>query len=156
MTDHARPLNARGRAAAAAMGMAMRRLGLVPDVILVSSSRRTLQTLEALSPWQETPLIEPMDGLYLASAAALLEALRGVAETVRSVLLLGHNPGLHELAVQLAAPGGLAPLVRRLGEGFPTGALGEFALIGPWSSLAHGRARLQRFLTPRELVDPGG
>jgi phosphohistidine phosphatase len=157
MTDHARPLNARGRQAAAAMGAAIRDLGLVPDVVLVSSSRRTLQTLEALTPWAEMPLIEPMDALYLATAPAILQILGGVAETVRSALLIGHNPGLHDLAIELA--GGEAVLARgpyrRLTEGFPTGALVEYALTGPWARMREQPAahatRLLRFLTPRDL-----
>jgi phosphohistidine phosphatase len=155
MTDHARPLNARGRQAAAAMGHALRHLGLTPDMVLISSSRRTLQTLEALTPWEETPLIEPMDALYLAGVPALVQIIAGVAETVRSVLLIGHNPGLHDLSVALA--GGEAAVAaspfRRLGDGFPTGALVEYAVTGPWSGLSSsGQTRLLRFLTPRDLT----
>src|SRR5437868_14410257 len=67
LADHARPLSPKGRRATAAMRQAMRDLGLQPDIILVSSSRRTLETLEALEPWDETPLVEPMDALYMAS-----------------------------------------------------------------------------------------
>lgn len=157
LSDHARPLNARGRAAAAAMRGAMLELGLAPDVVLVSSSRRTLQTLEALEPWDDSPLVEPMDGLYLATLPQLLQALRGVAETARSVLLLGHNPGLHELAVHLVGPRATPPAdatTRRLVEGYPTGALAEFAIPGPWSQLGEGGGRLVRFLGPRDLA-PG-
>ncbi len=72
LSDHARPLNARGRRAARAMAAAMRDLGLAPDVVLVSSARRTLQTLEALGPLEGPPLIEPMDDLYLAPWQRLL------------------------------------------------------------------------------------
>lgn len=157
LSDHARPLNARGRAAAAAMREAMAELGLAPDIVLVSSSRRTLQTLEALEPWADSPLVEPLDGLYLATLAQLLKALHGVAETARSVLLLGHNPGLHELAVHLVGPAAMTqanPMTRRLGEGYPTGALAEFAIPGPWGTLDEGGGRLVRFLGPRDLA-PG-
>ena len=94
LSDHARPLNPRGRQAATAMRAAMINLGLSPDLVLVSTAKRTLQTLEALEPWSETPLVEPMDSLYLASAATLLSTIQAVAETVRSVLLVGHNPGI--------------------------------------------------------------
>jgi phosphohistidine phosphatase len=156
LSDHARPLNARGRRAAAAMGQAMRGLGLAPDVILVSSARRTLQTLEALEPWEETPLVEPMDALYLAPAGQLLEVLNGVAETARSVMLIGHNPGLHELAQVLVGEASMTltnPDLRRLAEGFPTGALTEFSIAGPWASLAAGGGRLLRFLAPRDLPE---
>jgi phosphohistidine phosphatase len=156
LADHARPLNARGRAAAAAMGGEMRRLGLAPDVVLVSSARRTLQTLEALKPWDETPLVEPMDTLYLASGEQLLAVLHGVAETARSVLLIAHNPGMHELAMMLTGEAAMrqdTPTTRKLAEGYPTGALAEFSIAGPWWQLHQGGGRLLRFLLPRDLPE---
>jgi phosphohistidine phosphatase len=158
MPDRDRPLNARGRRAAAAMRQAMRDLGLVPDVVLVSTARRTTETLEALEPWDDTPLIEPMDSLYLASPAQLTAALRGIAETVRSVLLIGHNPGMHDLALSLAGPGavpGGGKNERALATGFPTGALAEFVVAGSWRDLHEGSGRLVRFLTPRMLEGAG-
>ena len=108
LSDYARPLAQRGVLAAAAVRRAMQEHGLQPDLVLVSSARRTLQTLEALEPWDETPLIEPMDGLYLAGAEQLLGVLRGTPETVRSAMLVGHNPGVHELAVLLVGAHGMA------------------------------------------------
>jgi phosphohistidine phosphatase len=156
LSDHARPLNARGRVAAILMRKAMGDHGLCPDIVLVSSSRRTLQTLEALEPWDDTPLVEPMDALYLASAEHLLGVLNGVAQTARSVLILAHNPGLHDLAMQLvgdAAMGGDDEMTRRLAEGYPTGALTEFAVATPWATLKPGGARLMRFIAPRDLPE---
>src|SRR4051794_30394995 len=129
LSDHARPLNARGRRAAAAIRAAMRELGLAPDIVLVSSARRTMQTLEILEPWDETPLIEPMDALYLATARRMLKVLQGVAETARSVLLIAHNPGMHELAVMLAGEQAIQSgndAARRLAKSYPTAALAEF------------------------------
>ncbi len=155
LPDHARPLNARGRRAASAMAAAMTGLGLAPDVVLVSSARRTLQTLEALGPWDEQPLIEPMDLLYLADAERLAGVLAGVAQTARSVLLLGHNPGLHELALLLAeaaAPPQHTGDLARLRRAFPTASLVEFTIPGPWSLLREG-SRLIRFLTPADLPE---
>ncbi len=154
MPDHARPLNPRGRLAAASMRDVMEGLGLAPDVVLVSSSLRTRQTLEALEPWAETPLVEPLDSLYLATAATLEKTLRGVPETVRSVLVVGHNPGLHEFAVRLVGAHAMSyanPDLRRLAEGYPSGALAEFTVAGPWSTLDEGGGRLVRFLCPRDL-----
>jgi len=158
MPDRDRPLNARGRRAAAAMRHAMHDLGLAPDVVLVSTARRTLETLDALEPWDDTPLIEPLDSLYLANPMQLIAALHGVAETVRSVLLIGHNPGLHDLAISLAGPqamrgGGEAE--RALDAGFPTGALAEFVVAGSWWDLREGGGRLVRFLTPAMLEGSG-
>jgi phosphohistidine phosphatase len=152
MPDRDRPLNARGRRSATAMRRAMRDLGLAPDLILVSSAKRTLETMSALEPWDDTPLIEPLDDLYLGGEARLLGTLQAVTETVRTVLLIGHNPGMHELAVALTDPRVSADsLVRRINEGFPTGALAEFSVTGPWSRLKAGSPRLMRFLTPRML-----
>lgn len=163
LPDHARPLNPRGQRAAAQMRGAIRDLGLIPDVVLVSSARRTLQTLEALEPWDESPLIEPMDRMYLATAPQLLALLRGVSDTVRSLMLVGHNPGLHDLAVQLALGQGVSSnghnsdaATQRLVEAYPAGALAEFSVAPLWRDLgerAAGGVRLVRFLCPRDLPE---
>lgn len=158
LPDHARPLNARGRRAAQAMAAAMRDLGLAPDVVLVSSARRTLQTLEAISPFPDSPLIEPMDDLYLAPWPRLLDLLRRAPETARSIMLIGHNPGLQDLALALIGAAGMtggtaAAAARRIAEGFPTCALAEFGIATPWHDLAEGGARLVRFLAPADLPE---
>jgi phosphohistidine phosphatase len=156
LADHDRPLSGRGRRAAIAMRHAMRDLGLAPDVVLVSTARRTMQTLHALEPWDDTPLTEVMDALYLAEPAKLLAILHGVAETARSVLLVGHNPGLHELAILLVGPHAMTQsneVTRRLAARYPTGALAEFSIAGPWSTLGEGGGRLMRFLMPRDLPE---
>lgn len=156
LSDHARPLNARGRRAAVAMAGAFHGLGLAPEVVLVSSARRTLQTLEALVPLEGTPLVEPMDELYLAPWRNLLGTLQRVPQTARSVLLVGHNPGLHDLATALAGPTALAAGgrdARRLAEGYPTGTLTEFAVAAPWQGLQPGGGRLVRLLAPGDLPE---
>lgn len=154
LSDHARPLNARGRRAAAAIAERMRELELVPDIVLVSSARRTLQTLEALRPIEGAPLIHVLDALYLAPWRALLEALNKVPETARAVLLVAHNPGLHDLAMALVGAGAVsAPMAQRLAEGYPTGSLAEFSIASHWRDLAEGGGRLVRFLCPRDLPE---
>lgn len=153
--DHARPLSARGRQEAATQRAAMQTHGLAPDVVLVSSALRTMQTLAALEPWEETPLVEPLDQLYLADAERMLGILRQVAETARRVLVIGHNPGLHDLAILLAGEQailGLDPASRVLAEGFSTGTLAEFTVPGAWRDLDAGRARLVRMLRPKDLL----
>lgn len=158
LPDRDRPLNSRGRHAAAVMRKALQSYGLSPDLVLVSTAKRTLQTLEALEPWEDTPLVEPMDSLYLATAGQYLTALQDVPETVRSVLLIGHNPGLHDLALLLMAPrlpNESTEPGRRLAAGFPTGALAEMTVSTPWSELAPGGARLVRLLTPRAVEAAG-
>ena len=99
-----------------------------------------------------------MDALYLAPLALLLEAVRKVPETVRSLLLIGHNPGLHELALELAGDAATAPRPRRRrGAGAwpratPPRALAEFTIAAPWRAVAAGGGRLVRFLPPRDLL----
>jgi phosphohistidine phosphatase len=154
LPDHARPLNPRGRQTAQMMQEAMRRLDLRVDLVLVSSARRTLQTLQGLSPWVSPQAVEPLDGLYLAPATALLHTLRQVTPIYRRVLLIGHNPGLHDFALaisdrdpaQSAAPGGA-----RLAETYPTMALAQFDVPDEWGDLGETRATLRRFLTPADL-----
>ncbi len=157
--DDARPLTARGRGDASAIGAAMRARGLLPDLVLVSSARRAIETLAALEPWEETPLVETMAQLYLASAEQIIGILAEVAETVRSVLVIGHNPGLHDCALRLAEhrdDGERREIVTRLAAGLPTGTLLEFAYGGPWAALGVGPARLLRFLSPRDLTAAEG
>lgn len=152
LADHARPLNGRGRLAARLMAAEMTRLGLLPDVVLVSSARRTRQTLDALAPLEGSPIVQVMDELYLAPWENLLGVLHRVPETVRSVLLIGHNPGLHDLALNLLATHAEpTPALFRLREGYPTGALCEFAIGAPWQGLTDGGGRMVQFIAPRDL-----
>ena len=158
LPDHERPLTRRGEKAAAAMRHMMRSKGLLPDLVLVSDARRTLDTLKSLRPWEKPPAINATQTLYLASAAEMLELLREVDGPVRSILLIGHNPGLHELALLLVgadpqAAGGKR--ARRLAKAYPTGAFAEFTLSAPWSGIGEGAGHLTRFVTPRELRAAG-
>ena len=139
------------------MAAAMRGFGLVPDLVLVSSARRTLQTLEAMEPWDQTPAIEPLDALYLATAPDLLEAVQGASAKARCILLIGHNPGLHDLALLLAGAsiGRSDAALRRITEGYPSGALAEFQVAGAWSGLRAGRWRTDPLPCPCGPVGGG-
>ena len=154
MPDHARPLNLRGQQAAGAMAREMRRLGLLPDFVMVSSARRTLQTLAALEPWDAPPVVEPMDALYLAEAEDMLEALQRAPAAARSIMLVGHNPGLRNLAMMLAGAHAAADKqVQRVASGYPSGALAEFSVVTPWRDLCEGGGRLVRFLLPGDVSE---
>ncbi len=152
--DHDRALSPAGWRAATATGRAMRHLGLVPDVVLVSSSTRTQQTLEALNLWDEQPNIETMPGLYMASAPVMFEMIRRLAETMRSVMIIGHNPGLHELALNLASTTRNTH-TDRLIEDFPTAALAEFFVTTAWQRLAPANLALTRFLRTESQAATG-
>ena len=152
LPDHERPLAPRGRKAAARLAAHLAGLGVVPDLVLCSPARRTRETLERLGPAVAGAPVELEEGLYLASAPALLERLRAVPEDRASVLLIGHNPGIHEAALALAGRGDRA----RLEQGFPTGALATLEYEGEFAELAPGSCALVDFVVPRELPDPPG
>ncbi len=153
-SDHDRALTSKGRAAAGKIGQAMRKAGLAPEVVLVSTATRTQQTLEELENapvWDEWPNIDSLPQLYMATPPQILGALRDLPETVRSAIVIGHNPGLHELALTLA--GGTRPdeTAARIDEGYPTAALAEFLVTTPWRQLGPGAASLKRFLLPKDF-----
>lgn len=149
--DRERPLEPRGRRDAQALAAwAARRLA--PDLVLCSPSLRARQTLDIVAPaFARPPQILIEDGLYLANARQLLARLRDIPADVASVMVIGHNPGLHELATILSdVSGGMLPA--RLAAGFPTGALASFEVPVDWRALDRRRARLTGFVTPRELT----
>ena len=151
--DHQRPLNAQGERAARLMCNAFAILHLAPDLALVSSSRRTRQTFEALRLNGDATEVETTDDLYLADADAILERLRTVPEGARSVLVVGHNPGLYDAAIELVGNDPAArpePPVMRLLDGYPPASLAEFSISVPWAELGTGRGRLRRFPRPED------
>jgi phosphohistidine phosphatase len=148
LPDHDRPLAKRGRAAADRMGAHLRAEGPRPDLALCSSARRSQETCERLGLANLETAVE--DSLYGAPDDELLARLRTLREDTGVVLLVGHNPGVQDLAIALAGPD-LGEDAVRLREKFPTGALAVFDVDGAWWELAPGRARLSAFVVPREL-----
>ena len=149
--DRERPLEPRGRRAAQAIGAWIGEHHLVPDLVLCSPSLRTRQTLDLVTPgFDRPPKIMLEEALYLPSADRLLARLRRVPASINSVLLVGHNPGFHELALFLTETAS-GPLLARLG-GFPTGAMARFEIGLPWSALGRRTARLTGVINPKELV----
>jgi phosphohistidine phosphatase len=121
-----------------------------PELVLCSSALRTRETLARILPGLGSELtvrIEP--SLYSFDADGLFQRLRDLPADVGSVMLIGHNPGMQELASSLAAEGDRLDELRK---GFPTAALAELDVpIGSWDELAPGSGRLDRFIVPREL-----
>jgi phosphohistidine phosphatase len=114
--DHARDLSDRGRHDACAMGRELARQSLRPDLALVSSARRTKRTWELLGLSADpAPSVIVSDRLYLAGPSELLSMLREVPDDVGTAMLVGHNPGLHALAIRLG--GAQAPASLRAGLG---------------------------------------
>ncbi|HVM56672.1 MAG TPA: histidine phosphatase family protein [Gaiellaceae bacterium] len=152
VADIDRPLAPRGRKAAKRIAAYLRRTGAAPAVVLCSSALRTRQTLDAIRPaLGGDPEVLVEDELYAADAGTLLTRIRAVPPAAGSVLLIGHNPGLGDLALSLAG-GGDAELLGRLREGLPTGALATFAIAADaWDDLAAGGAELTAYVVPRDL-----
>ena len=149
LADHDRPLNPRGRRAASRIGRYLRENDIATDLVLCSSATRTVQTFELLR-MRTPPQVLVEDELYGADAAEMLARLRQVQPSARSVLLIGHNPGIHELAVTLG--GEHEDLTA-----FPTAALADLRVpASPWTELGPGVATLQAVVTPRELEREAG
>lgn len=153
LEDFERPLAPRGTKAAPRMGKAMKALGLVPDLVLCSAARRTRETWDLVAPrLGGTPRVSLSRGLYLAGPPALLKAIREVGPEVETLLMIGHNPGLENLAALLAGPDSEPRLLTKMGKKFPTGALAVLAFeIDTWREAAPGAGRLIRFVRPRDL-----
>jgi phosphohistidine phosphatase len=151
LADRERPLTARGRDAAERIGRYLAERGAQPDLVLCSPSVRTRETLELVAKRLGSELPVDFDAdLYLASEGDLQARIASVPDDAASVLLVGHNPGVAELALRLAVrgdPSALAGLRRK----FPTGALAEFSVHSQrWRQLARG-CELVSFVTPKEL-----
>ena len=150
--DHDRPLNDRGRTAAPLVGGYLRAHDLIPDRVLCSSARRTCETL-ALLDLPDSVDIEIEHVLYLAYAETVLDLVRETDDAVTTLMVVGHNPTTHDVALGLAG-GGDPDALARLGQKYPTGALAVLGIPGCWRDLAEGTATLERFVAPRELDDP--
>jgi phosphohistidine phosphatase len=149
LADFDRPLNARGREAARAMGRAMRELGLAYDRILASPAARVTGTIEEAAEGYG-PLDPYYDArIYLAAPATLLEIIRAADDRHERLLLVGHNPGIERLALLLGRGGALDDQVALK---YPTGALAEIHFpIARWRDVGESKGTLARFLRPRDL-----
>lgn len=150
--DFDRPLNAKGRRAARAIGRYMRDQALRFDAVLASPATRvaeTLQEVETVNDLGQTPLWEK--DLYLATPDALLDAVHQAPAEADSILLVGHNPGLELLVLRLVAAGDARGEVA---VKYPTASLVEMTFaVDSWDAVKEGGGDLVRFVRPRDL-DP--
>jgi phosphohistidine phosphatase len=153
LDDHDRPLARRGRRASKLIGEHLRHEGLPPSLVLCSSAKRARQTLDGIAAGLVGSEVSVEPGLYRASAASLLSRLREVPPEVESVMLIGHQPAIQDLALQVA--GGGAERERMEGK-FPTAALATFAVPGRWSELSPAGGQLVAYVKPKELDDRRG
>ena len=153
--DLDRPLNERGKRSAVAVGRYMASNGLVPQLVLCSPARRTTETWGlAAGELTTTPEILVAAEIYdSGDGTALMECLRHKAGATQSVLLVGHNPSIGELAQTLIGTGSYK-LRERLEKKYPTGALAVFSFdLGNWQSLASGSGTLLYFVRPSDIID---
>jgi len=158
LSDADRPLSKRGEQSAPLMGRLIAQEGYIPDRILCSTAKRAVQTgdliLDELSP---KPDYRKLDELYMATPRDILVTIGEQADDVQSILVIGHNPGLGDLAAWLVNDG-RSKDISRLNDKFPTAGLAVIDLpIDSWNDLSdsttvnwHGQ--LVRFATPRDAT----
>ena len=161
--DHDRPLAGRGRRDAPVMGRWLRANGYVPDQVLCSTARRARETWQlAQEGLGATPPVSFERRVYQASAEQLLDLVRGVRSAVTTLLIVGHDPAMHQLALMLAGTaspaggGAAADDLARMRAKFPTAAVAVLELTGNWDQLGPGMAHLAAFVVPREAPGAGG
>jgi phosphohistidine phosphatase len=141
--DFERGLTERGRRDAALVGQALARGGCAPELVLVSTARRAMETWDAAQTAFPYARMAPARELYHASADAIAEAIDAAGQAVGVLMVIGHNPGLHELALTLMVSP-KSGIERALADSFPTSAAAVFQLH------SDGRFEFERFLTPRD------
>jgi len=152
MEDRIRRLIERGRKDAGQIGAYMASHGLVPDRVIVSPSARTQETWNyAATAFRPAPAVNSSERLYSATPTAILGVIKESPAAAHTLLIVGHNPGLHELALMLIASGNVE-MREQLREKLPTSSLViiDFPLDG-WGKLHAQSGRLERFVTPKSL-----
>lgn len=148
--DYDRPLSATGEQEAGEMGVYIAQENFLPALALVSGARRTRETWAGIQ--KALPAVVPAifdDRIYEARADSLLELLRAVSSEPATLLLVGHNPGLHSLALSLVGRGGRTAYAR-LQQEFPPASLAVIDFdVAAWGSVAEQSGALERFATPR-------
>ncbi|MFF5923611.1 SixA phosphatase family protein [Streptomyces flavochromogenes] len=163
VADRDRPLGPRGLRDAPAVGRFLAEAGGPPDLVLCSPARRARHTWELAAAELDDAVPTRHDPrLYGADGPELLDVLHGVSDEVGTLLLVGHNPGLEDLVLLLAAgadgaavaAGTVQDVLDRVRTKFPTSAIAFLALYGPWTDLRPGEALLTGLAIPRGVRDP--
>ncbi len=153
--DFDRPLNDKGKRAAAIIGKFIKRNATSFDQILASPAVRVIETLEHVEPASGLSFEPKWDRkIYLASSVTLMDVLRSANADAEHVLMVGHNPGLEDLIFDLVPDDGSSEARGAVEVKYPTAALAELSLdIDNWSDITDSCATLNRFTRPRDL-DP--
>jgi phosphohistidine phosphatase len=152
LADRDRPLAPRGRKAAKEMARWAEAHELRVDLVVCSPALRATQTLNRVLASIGSPEVHVDESVYHASTGQLLARVQALPAGAGDAMLVGHNPGLHELCLLLARPGGERG---RVEENLPTGALATLELdVDAWEAAEPGCADLTRLVLPRELGSP--
>jgi phosphohistidine phosphatase len=152
LADHERPLAGRGRRAAEAIALHLNEHEIAPDLVLCSTARRARETFDRIDLAVPEASVRYETELYGATARSLLERLHRVPDGIASVMLIGHNPAIEQLALALSGP---SHERRELEAKFPTAGLATLELPGSrWREVRHGDGTLVSFVRPRDL-EPG-
>jgi phosphohistidine phosphatase len=152
VADHERPLAKRGRRDAPFAGRWLRRSGYVPDAVLCSTARRARETWELVAAsLGASPKVRYEPRVYDATVLALLTLVRELPGKRRTVMIVGHNPGLAELAVGLTEPAAEGGELSRAPANFPTAAVAVLGFAGAWADTGPGKARLLAFAVPADM-----
>lgn len=155
--DYERALVDRGRRDAAGIGAFVAESGLIPDLVIFSGAQRASETASiVVKCWPRPVEVRAELGLYDATRFAILAIVRALPDDAPSVMLVGHNPGVADLANHLVGRGAKSEL-QRMAAKFPTCGLAvlEFE-VDRWRDVAPGEARLARFATPDDLGAASG
>ncbi|MEM9494627.1 MAG: histidine phosphatase family protein [Pseudomonadota bacterium] len=154
LEDVDRPLNGRGRKAAPLIGAALHADWGAPDQILCSVAERTRETCSRVcATFKTTPPVKFIDRLYLASPAEIMAEVARTPDDLNHLLVIGHNPGLEMIALELAKQSN-EPDATRMRTKFPTAGLAQFEIDAKrWKAADSDNARLHRFTTPADLSD---
>ncbi len=152
LADHDRPLGKRGLADAPLLGKAMAEHGIEPELVLCSSARRTRDTLDLVLPkLRVKPKVIYEEALYHARPEDMLDMLHALQPGAACVMLIGHNPEIQSIALDLVGSGPKR-FRERLRMKYPTAALAVINFAnGPWKNVAVNSGALNLFLTPKEL-----
>jgi phosphohistidine phosphatase len=155
VADYDRPLARRGRHDAPAAGRWLRTSGNVPGLVLCSTARRARETWElAHQQLGADPAVTYEERVYGATGAELLSLARQTVPEIAAVLIVGHDPAMQALTLDLAGAqpaDGDAAVLERVRDKFPTAAIAVLAFTGAWPDLGPGQARLQAFVRPGDI-----
>lgn len=149
--DHDRPLSKRGKRATKAMGRWLAEQGLNPDSVLLSSATRVVQTWDGLRPYlKNPPPVEVHKNLFMTNPDYLLAHIRNTDKSVKTLLVINHDPTMSQLTAALAQSPLPDDCARAL-QKFQTAAIARFEMHGKWTSLSQSKLRFVQFVKPKDF-----